>query len=105
MTAKVCSVPGCPAPNDPEWHQCWARGIPEHRCIWDLTHQHHPKRSLAGKKAEIVACLCWAAQDMIDNLKLWGNELVQNDDGRTYRIFDRDGRTLVLREIGERSIA
>ena len=83
----LCTVKGCPAPNDPNWHIPWCQDILDHECFGGATHQHVPKRSQGGKK--IVACLCAGAHDTVDNGYKWGNAVTKNAQGaEVYRLWD-----------------
>ena len=99
----LCTVKGCPAPKDPDWHKPWCQDIPDHECFGGATHQHVPKRSQGGKR--IVACLCAGAHDRIDNFD-WGNDVVTTfEDGKqieTYRAWDLHNNTLIERVVGLR---
>lgn len=73
----LCTVPGCPAPNDPEWHRCFVCGKSEG------DHQHFPKKSLAGKGAKIVAFLCRYHHDKIDKHQ-WREGVYEHPDGSVH---------------------
>ncbi len=97
-STPLCTVKGCPAPKDPDWHIPWCQDIPGHECFGGATHQHVPKRSQGGKK--IVACLCAGAHDRIDNGTDWGNAVVPKEDGTlAFWAFDLHGKTLIERAL------
>ena len=90
----LCTVKGCPAPKDPDWHKPWCgHGVAGE-------HQHWPKRSQGGKR--IVAFLCHDCHDRIDNGD-WGNSVVTTmEDGKQieiYRAWDLHNETIIERVI------
>ncbi|KKK95244.1 hypothetical protein LCGC14_2674740, partial [marine sediment metagenome] len=90
----LCTVKGCPAPKDPDWHKPWCgHGVAGE-------HQHWPKRSQGGKR--IVAFLCHDCHDRIDNGD-WGNSVVTTmEDGKQieiYRAWDLHNETIIERII------
>lgn len=87
MVSRVpgCTVKGCPAPRDPDWHIPWCRGI--HECFGDATHQHTKKRSQGGKT--IDACLCAGMHDAVDNGTDYENAITPGTDGQeVYILWD-----------------
>ena len=85
----LCSVPGCPAASDDSWHRCFACGKQP------IQHQHWPKLSQAGKASRIVAALCPAHHDKIDN-GLWTNGIHQEGNKWFYWVLDEHGKTVML---------
>ena len=77
----VCRTKGCPAPRDPDWHVPWCgHGTEGH-------HHHVPKRSQGGKN--IVAFLCPACHDKVDNTPDWDNDISPGEDGKLeYILWD-----------------
>jgi hypothetical protein len=94
----LCTVPGCPAPSDPDWHVPWCgHGLEGH-------HHHVPKRSQGGKR--IVAFLCPKCHDAVDNGFKYGNAVYIDGEGReVYRLWEvtleSPGKTLIERVIGQ----
>jgi len=93
----LCSVKGCPAPNDPDWHIPWCgHGLEGH-------HHHVTKRSQGGKGGHIVF-LCPKCHDMVDNGVKYGNAVIIDGEGRkVYRLWEvtiePPGKTLIERVI------
>ncbi|OGF52805.1 MAG: hypothetical protein A2Z21_09435 [Candidatus Fraserbacteria bacterium RBG_16_55_9] len=78
----VCTVDGCPHPNDNDFHRCLVDGRLE------AQHHHWPKRGMGGRnlKSQIVACLCQRCHDNTD--LIWGNGVLDFPTGeRLYRIW------------------
>ena len=105
---KLCSTPGCPAPNDAAWHIPWCRAIKGHKCFGEPTHQHFPKRGMGGHnpQSKIVACLCAGMHDAVDNGFKYGNAVTLDGEGRgVYRLWEvtiePPGKTLIERVIGK----
>lgn len=97
LAEAFCQTKGCPAPDDPEWHEPWCHGV--HRCFGGATHQHTVKRSQGGKT--IDACLCAGMHDAVDNGTAYANKVLTFDDGeRVYRLWDvKTGEILIDRQI------
>jgi len=100
----ICTVKGCPAPNDPDWHVPWCQQIRGHHCFGSATHAHWPKKSLSGE-SKIVACLCAGMHDAVDNGIKYGNAVIVDGEGRkVYRLWEvtiePPGKTLIERVIG-----
>lgn len=109
LSKPLCTVAGCPAPNDAAWHSPWCRGIKGHRCFGELTHQHWPKKGMGGHNpaSRIVACLCAGMHDAVDNGFKYGNAVIVDGEGRDlYRLWEvtieSPGKTLVERVISDR---
>jgi len=105
--SKLCSTPGCPAPNDAAWHEPWCRAIKGHKCFGGATHQHWPKKGMGGHNpaARIVACLCAGMHDAVDNGFKYGNAVILDGEGReVYRLWEvtaePPGKTLLERVLG-----
>lgn len=87
----LCTVGGCPAPRDPDWHvPVCGHGVAGE-------HQHFPKRSQGGK--EIVAFLCHDCHMETDN-GLWHDGVYDLWGERHYYIVDIHGESLVDIKIG-----
>src|SRR3990170_2019687 len=83
-----CTVEGCPWPDDP--HIPWCGGIPDHAHTNVATHQHLPKKGMGGRnpKSRIVALLCPAMHDLVDNGTRFKNEVREHKGRRFYRLWD-----------------
>src|SRR3990167_8571367 len=83
-----CTVEGCPWPDDP--HIPWCGGIPDHAHTNVATHQHLPKKGMGGRnpKSKIVALLCPAMHDLVDNGTRYKNEVIEWEWRRFYRLWD-----------------
>ena len=91
MTTKripLCQTKGCPHPSDPDWHRCFV-------CKKEpIDHQHFPKKSLAGKGAEIVAALCRPHHQKI-TLHQWREGVYDHPDGsKRYYVQNQKGETM-----------
>ena len=77
----ACTVKGCPAPRDPDWHVPFCgHGLEGH-------HHHVPKRSQGGKR--IVAFLCPDCHDKVDNTPDWENAVAPGEGGQEeYILWD-----------------
>ncbi len=81
-STPLCTVKGCPAPSNPDWHIPW--------CGHGLEGQHHHviKRSRGGKGGYQVF-LCHDCHDIVDNGYKWGNGVFKNGDGaEVYLLWD-----------------
>ncbi len=88
----ACTVRGCPAPRDPDWHvTICGHGLEGH-------HHHVIKRSQGGKDGPQVF-ICPNCHHNIDN-GLWGNDIKDMPGrGRVYFAWDIHGNTLIEREV------
>ena len=97
----LCSVSGCPAPSDPDWHIPW--------CGHGLAGEHHhvPKRSQGGK--EIVAFLCPTCHFEVDNATRYKNEVIERERRRFYRLWEpakdhhEESWALIWRQLDDRT--
>jgi len=99
-----CSVAGCPWPDDREMHIPWCQGIPGHRCWGRSSHQHWPKKGMGGgRKSKIVAMLCLAMHDAVDNGTKYKNAVETNLQGReVYCLWEvAPYKVLIDRVIGD----
>lgn len=92
----LCTVKGCPFPNDPDFH------VPH--CGHGLAgmHQHVPKKGMAaGRKSRIVAFLCPDCTHEVDNGATMGNAILKFPDGsELYRLWRvKDNSTVCERQI------
>lgn len=88
----LCTVKGCPAPSDPDWHVPW--------CGHGLEgHHHHVKKRSQGGKGGYVVFICPRCHDKIDNGP-WGNAVLDVPGvGKVYRIWGMHNETLLERVI------
>src|SRR3990170_1065917 len=104
-----CTVEGCPWPDDP--HIPWCGGIPDHGHTNVATHQHLPKKGMGGRnpKSKIVALLCPAMHDLVDNGTRYKNEVIEWEWRRFYRLWDTqndhrfEGWSLIWRQLDDRT--
>lgn len=92
----ACTVKGCPAPRDPDWHvPICGHGLEGH-------HHHVIKRSQGGKDGPQVF-ICPDCHHEIDN-GLWGNSIDETyEDGKRvtmYRAWDLHNKTVIEQVIG-----
>ena len=94
-----CSTKDCPWPFDPDIHHCWARCEPWHECDGTASHQHHPRKGMGGNNpnSKIVAILCLALHDAIDNgLRYQGRRWSNDVKGGIFRLIDRTTGVILL---------
>src|SRR3990167_10232734 len=86
----LCTVKGCPAPSDPDFHiPICGHGLEGH-------HHHVTKRSQGGKKGPQVF-ICPSCHHEIDN-GLWGNAVLDLADGtKLYRVWGLHNTTILER--------
>ena len=88
----ACTVKGCPAPRDPDFHvPICGHGLEGH-------HHHVTKRSQGGKDGPQVF-ICPNCHHNIDNGE-WGNDVKDIPGrGRVYFAWDIHGNTLIERDL------
>src|SRR3990167_2006501 len=85
---SLCTVRGCPAPSDPDFH------IPICGHGLEGQQQHVTKRSQGGTKGPQVF-ICPSCHHEIDN-GLWGNALLDLADGtKLYRVWGVHNETIL----------